>query len=176
MQMELKEVEVSVDCAVPIPANAGTSNPVPESCRVEIVVPAILKRVKEEHNNAKAVKADDAEVPVHLWDCAVMGRETVEIEAKALATLRQFLMRVYCRRLWREIRQHMGKSFGKNWTTGLVKDDGKPRHQHQAAVKEANAMREILWRATNNDWFEYPAGSRLLFFWFPARYTTQDWF
>ena len=34
-------------------------------------------------------------------------------------------------------------------------------------------MREILWRATNNNWFEYPAGSQLLFFWFPARYATQ---
>ena len=138
MLMDSEEVEGSAECAVPIPANAATSNPVPEARRSEIVVPAILKRVKEEHDNAKAVKADDAEVPVHLWDCAVMGRETVEVEAKALATLRQFLMRVYCCRLWREIRQHMGKSFGKGWTTRLAKDGGKPRHQHQAAVKEAN--------------------------------------
>ena len=34
-------------------------------------------------------------------------------------------------------------------------------------------MREILWRAINNDWFEYPAESQLLFFQFPARYATQ---
>ena len=103
MQVESKEVEVSAECAVPIPAHAVTSNPVPESRQEETAVPAILKRVKEEHGNAKAVMADDVKVPVHFWDCAVMGGETVEVEAKALATLRQFLMRVYCRQLWREI-------------------------------------------------------------------------
>ena len=99
MLMESEEVEGRAECVGPIPVNASLSNPVPEATQAETVIPAILKRVKEEHDIAKAVKADDAEVPVHLWDCAVMGREAVESEAKALATLRQFLMRVYCRRL-----------------------------------------------------------------------------
>ena len=35
------------------------------------------------------------------------------------------------------------------------------------------AMREIVWRLAWNKWFEYPAGSRLLYFRFPGRYRLQ---
>jgi hypothetical protein len=149
---------------------ALTSEAVPVSANIEVGVTAILERLKKEHDNAKAVKADDAEVPVYLWDCAVVGREPLDVEAKALATLWQFMMRVYCRRLWKDIRQHMARTFGKSWTTKIITMGDAP--VHQSAAKEANAMREILWRATANDWFEYPAGSRLLFFRFPPRYAT----
>ena len=31
-------------------------------------------------------------------------------------------------------------------------------------------MREIVWRAANNGWFEYPLGSRLHYFRFPVKY------
>jgi hypothetical protein len=40
-------------------------------------------------------------------------------------------------------------------------------------VKDAEAIHDILWQATENDWFEYPLGSRLIFFRFPACYCTQ---
>ncbi len=36
---------------------------------------------------------------------------------------------------------------------------------------DVTAMREIVWRASNNGWFEYPFGSRLHFFWFPRKYS-----
>ena len=34
-------------------------------------------------------------------------------------------------------------------------------------------MQEIIWRAANNNWFEYPSGSRVHYFCFPARYQQQ---
>ena len=34
-------------------------------------------------------------------------------------------------------------------------------------------MQEIMWRAANNDWFEYPSGSCLHYFRFPTRYQQQ---
>ena len=34
-------------------------------------------------------------------------------------------------------------------------------------------MQEIIRRSTSNDWFEYPAGSRLHYFRFPTRYRLQ---
>ncbi len=40
-------------------------------------------------------------------------------------------------------------------------------------VTELMDMREILWQAAENDWFEYPMGSRQLHFCFPARYQVQ---
>ena len=33
-------------------------------------------------------------------------------------------------------------------------------------------MRELVWRAASNEWFEYPFGSRLHYFRFPKRYRT----
>ena len=35
---------------------------------------------------------------------------------------------------------------------------------------DVSACRDIVWRASNNDWFEYPFGSRLNFFRWPAKY------
>jgi hypothetical protein len=34
-------------------------------------------------------------------------------------------------------------------------------------------MQDIMWQAANNNWFEYPMGSRFLYFCFPACYRTQ---
>jgi hypothetical protein len=46
----------------------------------------ILDKVRVEHDMAKAVKANDAQVPVYLWDKAVCGREPTDRESKALST------------------------------------------------------------------------------------------
>jgi hypothetical protein len=35
---------------------------------------ALFERLKKEHDLAKALKNDDAEVPVHLWDAAVWAK------------------------------------------------------------------------------------------------------
>ena len=41
------------------------------------------------------------------------------------------------------------------------------------ALEDVEAIHEVLWQAARNDWFEYPLGSRLIFFRFPTRYCTQ---
>ncbi len=41
------------------------------------------------------------------------------------------------------------------------------------ASRHRDAMKEIMWRAANNDWFEYPSGSCLHYFRFPTRYQQQ---
>ncbi len=47
----------------------------------------ILDKVRAKHDMAKAIKADDAQVPVYLWDKAVCGREPTDRKLKALSTL-----------------------------------------------------------------------------------------
>ena len=55
----------------------------------------LFKAIKKAHDLAKAVKSDDAEVPKHLWDVAVCrGPPSLE-QAKALSTLRVFMLRIY---------------------------------------------------------------------------------
>ncbi len=45
--------------------------------------------------------------------------------------------------------------------------------QNRSTAKEADAVKDILWKAAENKWFQCPVGSRLLFFCFPERYHTQ---
>jgi hypothetical protein len=64
----------------------------------------------------------------------------------------------------------MKSKFGPGWLN-TARTTSAPRHQ--AAADELEAIQEILWRTAGNDWFEYPLGSRLLFFRFPKRYRSQ---
>jgi hypothetical protein len=47
----------------------------------------MFEKLKKEHDLAKAVKADDAKVPVYLWDEAVCREKPLERKAKALTIL-----------------------------------------------------------------------------------------
>jgi len=64
----------------------------------------------------------------------------------------------------------MADKYGKEWMNTA---QSPVASRHQAAADKAEAIREILWGAASNDWFEYPMGSRLLFFRFPKRYRNQ---
>ena len=55
---------------------------------------------KNGHDLAKAVKSDDAEVPVHMWDIKVCRGPPTERQIEKLAIMREFFMRVYRRRMW----------------------------------------------------------------------------
>jgi hypothetical protein len=56
---------------------------------------AVLDKVKFEHDLAEAVKADDAEVPIHLWDEKVCRGFPSVRESAALTTLHTFCLRIY---------------------------------------------------------------------------------
>jgi hypothetical protein len=53
---------------------------------------------------AKAVKVDDAAVPVHLWDKAVFRGPPSLVEKKALMTMQDRVLRKYQLRLWGDTR------------------------------------------------------------------------
>ncbi len=74
----------------------------------------LLNKLKEEHDMAKAVKSDDARVPVHLWGERVVGRELTEEEKEALHTIKLFCLREYRKRLWCDARAHLASKFGKD--------------------------------------------------------------
>jgi hypothetical protein len=78
------------------------------------------------------------------------------------------MLRIYRKRLWREIRSYMRNTHGPEWTTKM-----RDIKMQQNLVEEAEGMRDILWRAAENKWFQCPVGSRLLFFRFPPRYRKQ---
>ena len=87
-------------------------------------------------------------------------------ELGALTVFRKFCLQWYRRKLWLEARKYLSETHGKNWTEKLGREQSN-------LSEDVEAIRLILWRAGSNDWFEYPYGSSLLFFRFPARYRTQ---
>ena len=52
----------------------------------------LFAKLKQEHDLAKAVKSDNAEVPVDLWDQAVCRAPPSEVEKKALTVMRDFML------------------------------------------------------------------------------------
>ena len=122
--------------------------------------------MKREHDLAKAVKSDDAEVPVHLWDSKVCRGPATLRQAASLQTLREAFLRVYSKRLRRDCQRLLRKTHGKKWLTMRRRGNVKLNH-------DLDAIRDILWRAAQNTWFEYPSGSRLLYWRFPIKYQRQ---
>ncbi len=76
------------------------------------------------------------------------------------------MLRRYCLQLCWDALDFLNHVHGEDW---VVKTGAK----NSGAAKDADAIRDILWQTTKNDWFEYPLGLRLIFFRFPARYCTQ---
>ena len=62
----------------------------------------VLEALRDIHDTAKAVKADDARVPVELWDEAVCRGLPSNEQKWALEILRSFALQLYRRLLWRE--------------------------------------------------------------------------
>jgi hypothetical protein len=118
--------------------------------------------IKEQHNLAKAVKADDSVVPVHLWDVRILRRAVASQEVSALERIRQCLMRIYRRRLFKDCVRYLVSTHGNEWRNERART---PKVQADVA-----AVAEIVWRAAGNDWWDYASGSRLHFFRFPKRY------
>jgi hypothetical protein len=141
---------------------------------------ALFDKLKKECDLAKAVKNNNAKVPVHLWDTAVWagapiwlqdleggGTKPSEVFKQAMSSFRQLGVRLYQWKLWKKIYAHLVRKYGHKWVE-LGRRGGS-----RGARVEVKAAHEILWQAANNDWFEYPMGSGLLHFCFPTRYQTQ---
>ena len=139
------------------------SEPVHEHINQSPLERELFAKLKQEHDLAKAVKSDDAEVPVDLWDQAVCRSPPSEVEKKALTVMRDFMLAQYRRRLWLDARKYLQVTHGKDWSLS----------RHTKVLEDVTAIQDILWRAASNTWFEYPLGSRLIFFRFPARYRTE---
>ena len=140
-----------------------------EPSRESLLEPAVayLDSIRRSHDLAKAVKSDDAQVPVHIWDHQVCGREPTMSETQALGVLRaRWMLPAYRRKLTSDCTRFMRNKHGAGWRDRATVKATKLSDVEADRV----AMAEILWRAAENDWFEYSAGSRLIFFRFPQRY------
>jgi len=131
-----------------------------------------LEGIKRDHALAKAVKSDDAEVPVHLWNKRICHGPCTTKQADALETIRSFFLQVYRRRVLKDCRSHLMIEYGTDWVhwRRRWKDSKLTASKFNAIKKDMSAFRDIVWRCCHNSWFEYPSGSRVMFHRLPKRY------
>jgi hypothetical protein len=137
-----------------------------------------LERLKREHDLAKSVKSNDAEVPVHIWDNPICDGEATALERKVIAWFQERIIKKYQRKLLRDILGFLATKYG-----GMTGEPaGVPRWRLRATSGPGGelqprlhrkVMREIMKQAADNDWFEYPNGLRMHYFFFPERYRLQ---
>ena len=127
-----------------------------------------LQRIEEAKEFAKAVKADDADIPVHLWNDRVKSPAiSKEKQDAALTGFRKLGLRLFMCGLVKDCVAHMKEAHGPAWM-------GKPRrHRDRALTKlgrDQVAIANLLWHSTHTNWSEFNAGSRLVHLHFPLRY------
>ena len=126
-----------------------------------------LQRIREEKAHAKAVKSDDARVPVELWNAEIRCDRPESSRDAALDFFRSRCWRRYIRNLTRDCASFLRTTYGDDWSK-LPRRNAKgkltPLGQDQYIVNQ------IIWHATHTNWFEYNAGSRLVHFRWPRRY------
>jgi len=129
---------------------------------------AIEREIWQQQYN-KSVKSDDAQVPVHLWDDRVWvvahnedQRSQFEIRFQKcpLSSLRHLLLRVWVRNVSRSLLKFLTDKHGAGW--GLLR-----RADSLELRRDLEAGAECVWRATEADWWEWKAGSRLMFWRWP---------
>jgi hypothetical protein len=126
-----------------------------------------LKAITKATIGLKAVKADDAEVPVYLWNMRSLGEDPEEKKLTALAGFRKFGLRLFWRGLFKDCIARLKDKFGVAWNLMLLRTESG---RLSRVGKEKEAMRHLLWHATEASWFEYNRGSQVYHFRFPLRY------
>ena len=127
-----------------------------------------LTKVAEAKEFAKAVKADDAEVPKQLWNNRIRCPAGVSVELRdvALEGFRKLGHKWFLRGLIRDCVRFVRASYGTSWR--------RPRHTKDGELtmlgKDREAIASVIWHSVNTSWFDYHAGSTLIHFRFPAMY------
>ncbi len=124
-----------------------------------------LEKVVKAKAFAKAVKADNAEISIYLWNKRIIAPSvTQEQRDAALTVLRKLGHRWFLRGLLRDCVEHVHKTHVTSWK--------KPRRTKDGELMElgsdVQAIAGILWHATQTNWFKFHAGLKLVFFRFPA--------
>jgi hypothetical protein len=131
-----------------------------------------LRLVEEAKAYARAVKADDAEVPTHLRDDRISAPEIPkEQQDRALAGLRKLGFQWFWRVLMKDCAAFVRKRHGEHWREGGRRQDGKGPLTELG--KDLRAIASMLWHANHTTWFEFNTGSWLVHFRFPEKYRRE---
>ena len=109
-----------------------------------------LRSVVEAKDYAKAVKADDAGIPLHLWnDRITLAGVSSEVIGVALTAFRKLGGLWFMKRLLRDSISFMKRRHGIDWTV-------KPRMAEEGITElgwDQAAIISLLWHSLQTDWF-----------------------
>ena len=130
------------------------------------------EKIRSEKDKGKAAKADDASVPVHHWNNLILEKiqisdgATGEDVSQAANVLRRWGLSIFWKKLRKACVKRLQTNYGVDWMLEPRVDQGKATD----LSVEIHALSNILWHATEADWFEYKSGSALHYFRFPLFY------
>lgn len=130
------------------------------------------EHLKEVTDQSKAAKADDAAVPVHLWNDVIREGATPRQDRcsgcvdYAVGVLREWGLKNFWKTLRKDCIARLRKNYGEDWMNLPREKDGQPT---KLGI-EIQALSNIMWHATECNWFEYKSGSALHYFRFPIFY------
>ena len=120
---------------------------------------------------AKAVKANNAKIPMHLWNnrVNVPGLPKGRMD-KALDAIQQLGLRFFKISSLTDCCKYTARMHRLNWKT-------KPQRDVKGGAlnnlgRDQDAMANLLWRSS---WFEYNARLHLVHFRFLERYPKEVW-
>ncbi|KAL3801923.1 LOW QUALITY PROTEIN: hypothetical protein ACHAWO_010695 [Cyclotella atomus] len=123
-----------------------------------------LDQITQATIGLKAVKADDADVLVYLWNRRIIGDNPTSARERALNGFRKLGFRWFLRGLCLDCARRLVAKFGRAWEFMALRT---PEGRLTRIGKEKEAMRHMIWHAIHTNWFEYKAGSHLYHFRFP---------
>ncbi len=126
-----------------------------------------LEKVVQAKAFTKAVKANDADVPIYLWNDRVRASGvSKDWRDAALDVLRKFCLRRWLRSLMEDCLAYVRRTYGSTWGGTRRTKEG-----HLTRLgRDRQALSGVLWHAAHTSCFEYPAGSRLVHIRFPMHY------
>ena len=159
---------------VQIDAQHETMRRISEEKQHRIAQSESFRKIKEAKQYTKAVKADDAEVPEHLWNWRIdqgfgfkAGTNQEGLRDQTYSAFRKFGWRLFIKGLRHDCAEFLVDKYGKEWSTRARKtSDGKLTE----LGRDQHAIMNIIWHATHTNWFEFKAGSKLVHLRFPVRY------
>jgi hypothetical protein len=128
------------------------------------------ERLRRGLREIKAAKADDAEVPVYLWNERVLrntqpNRCSQEV-ARGLDFIRSHLLLPRWRvNLLRGFLKYMGEEHGAGWKLDL--------HPGPELSRDLAAGRDALTKGMGTSWWNWDAGSSLFFWRWPRSFRTE---
>lgn len=164
----------SHDASVVSPTISDTNRPDSDT-NYKAFISGDFNPVSEQQSDVvKSVKADNAAVPIDLWNKLIFAgsRFGVEYEASIhdtpLEIIREhWAMRWYRKRLFHSFRLYMRKAHGANWVYKLVSARHSPSITNIDIRLDAKVGCDALSRAIDTSWWTWDLGSTLLFWRWP---------